>query len=95
MNKKKRYKPLIAAVRSILINDWDPVGISTNPNLADEYDAYIGRILAMLYRHCSCSEIATFLRTIEYKEMGCKTNSITRHRVATRLQKCFQNSNSF
>ena len=94
MNKRKQHKKLIAEVRSILINDWDPIGVNTNLNLVDEYDTYIVRILEMLYANCSCNEIAALLRNIEYKEMGCKTNSIIRHKVATKLRKCLEHSNA-
>jgi hypothetical protein len=89
MRGKNRYKKLISDVRFVLINNWDPISIGTNPNLADEYDAYIGQVIRMLSRGCSVIELPTFLQRIEDKEIGCKTDSITVHKVATKLKEIF------
>ena len=32
---------VITEIRTILIKDWDPLGIGANLNLGDEYDGYI------------------------------------------------------
>jgi hypothetical protein len=40
----------------------------------------------MLSRGCSVIELSTFLQRIGDKEIRCKTDSITIHRVATKLK---------
>ena len=85
MKKGKNHKKLIAEIRSILIKHWDPIGVGINPNLADEYDAYIGCIIKMLCNNCSPAELASFLQYVEYEEIECKTNSNTRYKVAIKL----------
>ncbi len=40
-------------IRTILLNDWDPLGVGENSNLSDEYDNYIPGILLLLDAHCT------------------------------------------
>ena len=85
MNKKGCHKKLIAEVGSILIRDWDPIGVKNITDLQDEYDAYIGRIMKKLLAGCTSIEIVSLLRSIEHKEIGCSTNSAVRYGVANKL----------
>ena len=34
-------EPVWIQIRTILMEHWDPIGISDEPNAADEYDLYI------------------------------------------------------
>ena len=38
----------IDEVRRVLLADWDPLGVGSNPMLSDEYDSYLGRVLKAL-----------------------------------------------
>lgn len=38
----------IDEVRRVLLADWDPLSIGSNPMLSDEYDAYLGKVLKAL-----------------------------------------------
>ena len=78
---------LISAIRSVLINDWDPVGIGDNPNLSDEYDSYIGSIINILKQRLPVETIVAFLEKVETTEMGIDNVDITHlHDVATKLK---------
>ena len=35
-------------VRAVLNEYWDPIGVSRNPSLDDEYDNYVGTVYVML-----------------------------------------------
>lgn len=61
---------VISQIRSVLIKDWDPVGVGGNINLRDEYDGYIGPILNILSNNPSEQSIVDLLKNIEETEMG-------------------------
>ena len=78
---------MIADIRSILINDWDPAGIGDNPGLSDEYDVYIGSIINILKYKPSVETIVVFLKKIEETEMGIDNINIKYlYDVATKLK---------
>ena len=47
-DRKRQMRDLIEQVRSILLEDWDPLGVGGMPALADEYDCMLGDIIAGL-----------------------------------------------
>ena len=52
---------------------WDPIGVRDEPNAQDEYDAYIGKVYAMLMdEHASTDEIFEYLYGIATKRMGLR-----------------------
>lgn len=82
-----KNKKLISDIRSVLINDWDPIGIGNNPNLSDEYDSYIGTIISILKQKLPIEAIIAFLENIETKEMGMESVDVKHlHNVATKLK---------
>jgi hypothetical protein len=92
-------KGIMDAVRTILNNDWDPIGVmddSTWPQ--DEYDSYIGEICKFLVRGESVEFIARHLCLIEEKLMGLGSPSVqSRLHVAQKLKAlnvCVQGTNS-
>ncbi len=54
-----------AKVRQILLEDWDPIIIGSNPNLADEYDSFIPEILRAWEAGMGVDALATLLLDIE------------------------------
>jgi hypothetical protein len=54
-------------IRTILLEDWDPLGVGDNPHLSDEYDAYIPGILRLLDNHCPADQLERYLLGIEEK----------------------------
>jgi hypothetical protein len=97
--KKLDPKEIMDAIRKILNNDWDPIGVmddSTWPQ--DEYDSYIGEIYKFLARGESIEFIARHLCFIEEKLMGLGSPSAeSRLPVAQKLKAlnvCVQGMNS-
>lgn len=76
---------VITNIREIFLKDWDPLDVGDNPNLIDEYDAYIPRILKALRNKASESEVAEVLHNIEVDEFGIDPNSEFKLDVAKRL----------
>lgn len=79
---------IVSEIRSVLINEWDPVGIGDNSNLSDEYDGYIGSIMKILMQKLSVEEIVSFLKRIEHVEMGIDNVDIKYlYDIAVKLKK--------
>jgi hypothetical protein len=56
-------------VRSILFEDWDPIGFG--PLLpADEYDSYIPGIIHLLENHCTVEQLEAHLVKTEKERFG-------------------------
>ena len=78
---------LILDIRSVLINEWDPIGIGDNSHLSDEYDSYIGSIISILKQRPSIETIVAFLEKIEITEMGIDNVNVKHlYDVATKLR---------
>jgi len=71
MNKFFHEYDLVEQIRTILLRDWDPVGIGDNPNLKDEYDSYLPELVRIL-RISPVSEdaVLAYLQKIEVDRMG-------------------------
>lgn len=42
---RKVVRQRIDRVRQILFADWDPLQVGGNPNLSDEYDSYLPKVM--------------------------------------------------
>lgn len=76
---------LWSEIRGILLHDWDPIGVSDVPEAQDEYDAYVGRVYAMVVRHAPKEEISDFLWHVLVTSMGLSGDPAHTARVAERL----------
>jgi hypothetical protein len=56
----------LSRIREILNRDWDPIGGCPD----DEYDAYAGKIAAMIRDGASDDEFLAYLRRAELENMG-------------------------
>jgi hypothetical protein len=43
----RRYR---TAIRAVLMQEWDPIGVADTPEAADEYDVYISKVHGLLIR---------------------------------------------
>lgn len=57
-------KMLHQTVKSILLKDWDPIGIGEFEEAHDEYDAYIAPVCTMIIEGKSDCEIYNYLRSV-------------------------------
>ncbi len=77
-------------IRCILLKDWDPLRISDNPYLHDEYDRYISGIANLLDRHCTVDELKQHLIWIEQEEMSLTQLTDGIARAAENLIACWR-----
>ena len=86
MSRKERAREIQDQIRSILLTDWDPIGVAEIPEAVDEYDAYIGGIYRLLYSHGSVEDVARHLHEIVISSIGLSSRGIEDHRdVAEKL----------
>jgi hypothetical protein len=58
------------SIRTVLVRDWDPISIANEPDLWDEYDAYIAPVYRILVGTRSESDLIKCLQRIERDELG-------------------------
>jgi hypothetical protein len=74
------------AVKEILFQEWDPIGVNSNPECHDEYDAYVGTIVRLLGAEADEYKIAAHLRSLRRVSMGLSSADEDRdHQIARRL----------
>ena len=58
-------------VRAVLMEHWDPIGVSEFPSASDEYDAYADRAYIMLMdERASAANIEAYLNDIAANYIG-------------------------
>jgi hypothetical protein len=74
-----------AAIREVLLREWDPIGVADFPQAADEYDSYIGQVYGLLICREPLSKLVDFLWWAEREHMGLAGNRRRTEQVAERL----------
>ena len=74
-----------AHIRSVLLGEWDPIGVADVPQAQDEYDSYIEELARDIRKQRSTSAIADRLVEIETDGMGLTGDRARALRVADRL----------
>jgi hypothetical protein len=65
MSAKPDSTMLFKHVKATLLKEWDPIDISDNPHLTDEYDSYVPEIVRLVTAGHSPQELADHLKYIE------------------------------
>lgn len=74
----------VNSIRRILLEEWDPLGVGSNPKLSDEYDSYIPAIFHMLQSNCTFNQVFVHLKEIE-NNLGVRTPNENTESAATQL----------
>jgi|SRR5579883_198856 len=69
MIDKEKSREVRREIRRVLMDEWDPIGVSDTPEAADEYDLYIGGVYDLLERGASEGDIFAYLRAVEVDRM--------------------------
>ena len=69
-DQKLRAAEMCRQIASILLHDWDPIGVAEVPEAHDEYDSYVGPIFRLLTQGASAEILEKHLREIETVDMG-------------------------
>lgn len=73
-----------AAVKTILLRDWDPIGVGDIPEAQDEYDVYVLEVCEML-RAGRGEELYSYLSRVEEERMGLLCQKSLTQNVARKL----------
>lgn len=74
-----------AAIRTVLLTEWDPIGVSQIPEAQDEYDSYVGGVYRLLITHVDRRGLFLHLWQIETEHMGLSGNRQHTETVVDRL----------
>jgi hypothetical protein len=74
-------------VRTILLRDWDPIGVNDLPEAQDEYDSYVQPISEMLKQGKDVNEVYAYLRWVVKDYMCLDGNEDTDRAIAEKLVK--------
>jgi len=69
MLQEKESRRIQTEVRRVLMESWDPIGISNQTACLDEYDSYIGGAIGLLLKNASGEELAEYFRRIVQERM--------------------------
>ena len=71
MDPRTRHaRDLQRQIGEVLLRNWDPLGVASEPECADEYDAYVGPVYRLLASGASDREIAEHLVGLETNVLG-------------------------
>jgi hypothetical protein len=69
MIEKYESRRIRVAIRHVLMDVWDPIGIKEEPNVQDEYDGYLGGVYELLVSGASDDSIEDYLWRIVTERM--------------------------
>jgi hypothetical protein len=73
------------ALKTLIMEEWDPIGVKHMPEAQDEYDSYLYLLLGMILRNASETAIFNYLSDLETQHMGLNGNELITRRFAKRL----------
>jgi len=67
--RTQRALEVMDSIRQVLFQEWDPIGVSDNEKLSDEYESCIAPVYRLLAEGASAQAIAECLFKLEH-ELG-------------------------
>jgi hypothetical protein len=86
MNDAARAREIMDAIETILLEDWDPIGVKDErlASARQDYWPYVGGVYRLLASRATELELATHLKRIEAERMGLGEGSASSADVAAR-----------
>jgi hypothetical protein len=85
--RRDDLRKLRGQIRTILLEDWDPIGVRSEPRAQDEYDSYADTVCRLVMEGHSTAEIASYLSQVEEQELGMSSSADRLLPVASKLSK--------
>lgn len=81
----KKNEDIITKVKTILLNEWDPIGVKGLPEAADEYDDYAAAICKMIADGKHETDFYDYLFWVESTRICLNVNIAHTKLVAKRI----------
>jgi hypothetical protein len=80
MIEKYESRRIRGAIRHVLMDVWDPIGVKGEPNAQDEYDGYLGGVYELLVSGVSdkCIEDHLWRIVTERMELPAEKSAMTK-----------------
>lgn len=78
---------LYQALDKLLLQEWDPIGISDCEGAEDEYQGYLPKVFSLVLSNASSREIAEYLNWVITERMSMNENMQHSLNIA---EKCLQ-----
>lgn len=85
MEQPAIHDKYLTAIKTALIQEWDPIGVMAIGGPLDEYDAYAPQIVRMLMGNASIEDLYKHLRWLETEHIGLQGDPVATKRFSTRL----------
>lgn len=72
------------AVREILLQEWDPIGVTHNPECSNEYDRYARTVCRFLAEGIDEFRLTSYLYKVETVSMRLPRSDVERIRAVAR-----------
>jgi hypothetical protein len=82
--KKQRMSASIRQIQSVLMQEWDPIGVRRVPEAADEYDSYLMPIYQILRERRTASDLLDYMEWM-LKHMGLAATRESLQPIAEKL----------
>lgn len=83
--KQAAFNKLKEQVNDILFNEWDPIGVNSNPEVDDEYKSHAKKVSGMLRDSRDAFAITKYLGEIESGMLSLPENKIRLQKVVNLL----------
>jgi hypothetical protein len=80
-----RAKQYHGAIKTALLREWDPIGVSQIPEAQDEYDSYVPAIYKLLITRRPQQEVYDYLWWLETEHMGLRGDRQATEQFSDRL----------
>ena len=74
----------LEAIKALLWEEWDPIGVNDDSDAFGEYDSYADQVYSMLARGADSEEIARHLSWVVHTLIGLGTNDQHSAMIANR-----------
>jgi hypothetical protein len=69
---KYESRRIRVAIRRVLLDVWDPIGVRDEPYAQDEYDSYLGDVFHLLTTGAADTELKKYLNWVSAERMGLR-----------------------
>jgi hypothetical protein len=75
LDRRTDFRARFPAIRRVLLEEWDPIGVRDEPDAQDEYDGYAFALYGLLARGATDDDLAEYLAqvTMFWMDLGASS----------------------